>query len=219
MRSLTDLPRYLLVVMVVGLALMIAACSRKITPVGDGDMTRGDPKAPVTLVEYASVTCSHCADFNQNLMPKIDANYIRTGKVYYVYREFLTPPNEVSAQGILLARCAGKDKYFQVIDAVMASQDEMFSDGDNNALPVLLRIAKQVGLTEPQFKACVTDPKGLQRLQANVNTYATDDHIASTPTFFINGKKLERHTGELAEFDDAIAQASKERTASTEGNK
>ncbi|MBW8881367.1 MAG: thioredoxin domain-containing protein, partial [Asticcacaulis sp.] len=152
---------------ILGLAAL-SACERKITPVTADEMSKGDPKAPVTLVEYASVTCAHCADFNARLMPRIEADYIRTGKVRYVYREFLTPPNEVSAQGVLLARCAGKDKYFGVIDAIMASQGEMFRDGDNHALPVLTSIARQVRLTDQQFKACITNTDAIAALQAKV---------------------------------------------------
>lgn len=204
MTGLRGIYRGIISAAVMGLALLASACAPKITPVGDGDMTKGSPTAPITLIEYASVTCSHCADFNKRLMPEIEAKYIRTGKVYYVYREFLTQPTEVSAQGVLLARCAGKDKYFQVIDAIMSSQDAMFVD-DHSALPVLLNIAKQVGMSEAQFKACVTDTKGLERLQANVDIYAKNDRIDGTPTFFINGKKLDRKTGDLDEFEKAFA--------------
>ena len=109
--------------------LSVTACdNRKMTPLRDEDMSMGPANARVTLVEYASVTCSHCAEFNADILPQIKTNFIDTGKIRYVYREVLTPPNNVSAAGVLLARCSGKENYFKVIDAIMRGQDAMFSD-------------------------------------------------------------------------------------------
>ncbi|MDI7774060.1 DsbA family protein [Asticcacaulis sp. EMRT-3] len=189
-----------------GAALLMAACGKPApTPVGSGDMDLGNPNAKVTVIEYASVTCPHCAEFQKDVMPQLTAKYITPGKIHYIYREFLTPPQDVSAAGILLARCAGKDNYFKVIDQIMASQDEMFSDGTGkNAIPVLRRIGASVGVTGKAFDKCITDPAGLTRIQDNIDTYMKKDGVNSTPTFFINGKVLERHTGTLSDFDDAI---------------
>lgn len=185
------------------LVLSLTACdNRKMTPLRDEDMGMGPANAKVTLVEYASVTCSHCAEFNADIMPKIKAKYIDTGKIHYVYREVLTPPNNVSAAGVLLARCAGKDNYFKVIDAIMRSQGTMFADGtDANAIPTLLTIAKSVGMTEPQFNKCITDPDGQTRVNTNDENYTKIDGVKGTPTFFINGKLYQRHSGDFAEFD------------------
>jgi protein-disulfide isomerase len=104
--------------------LLLAACSRGSATSTD-DMTMGDPKAAVKMVEYASASCSHCATFNNTVFPAFKAKYIDTGKVGYTFKEFLTPPVEVAAAGFLTARCAGKDKYFSVVDAIFRAQNEV----------------------------------------------------------------------------------------------
>src|SRR4051794_26219991 len=150
-----------------------------------GDMSLGSPKAKVRVVEYASLSCPHCARFNAEVFPAFKAKYVDGGKVRYTLREMLTPPAEVAAAGFLLARCAGPDKYYKVVDAVFRSQDRW--DGD--ILPVFMGVAKGVGLTEPQFNACLKDEAGLKALNARVKA-AIDVGVDSTPTFFVNGKKF-----------------------------
>ena len=186
--------------------LLLAGCDIPIKPV-EGDMSLGAGEtAKVTLIEYASVTCAHCAEFNKDVMPELMAKYITPGKIRYVYREFLTEPRDVSAAGILLARCSGKENYFKVIDEIMKAQGEMFGDGTTtNALPVLKRIGVSVGIDEKAFNTCVSDEKGLTRIQDNVDKYLKEDDITGTPTFFINGKRFERKTGTIADFDEAFA--------------
>src|SRR4051812_45765963 len=131
--------RSLLVVAMFG-ALALAACSKGAGKVGAEDMSMGDANAPVKMVEYASASCVHCAAFNNEVFPAFKAKYIDTGKVHYTLKEFLTPPVEMAAAGFLTARCAGKDKYFSVLDAVYHSQQEMFQSGDIRG--PLLRIAQ-----------------------------------------------------------------------------
>ncbi len=191
---------------VIGAGLLVASCGKSVKPV-EGDMSLGaGENAKVTLIEYASVTCAHCAEFNKDVMPELMAKYITTGKIRYVYREFLTEPRDVSAAGILLARCSGKENYFKVVDAIMKAQGEMFGDGTTtNALPVLKRIGATVGIDEKAFNTCISDTKGLTRIQDNVDKYLKDDDITGTPTFFINGKRFERKTGTIADFDEAFA--------------
>ena len=187
-------------------ALLLAGCGKSIKPV-EGDMSLGaGENAKVTLIEYASVTCAHCAEFNKDVMPELMAKYITPGKIRYVYREFLTEPRDVSAAGILLARCSGKENYFKVIDEIMKAQGEMFGDGTTtNALPVLKRIGASVGIDEKAFNTCISDEKGLTRIQDNVDKYLKEDDITGTPTFFTNGKRFERKTGTIADFDEAFA--------------
>ncbi|MGN6364863.1 thioredoxin domain-containing protein [Asticcacaulis taihuensis] len=187
-------------------ALLLAGCGKSIKPV-EGDMSLGaGENAKVTLIEYASVTCAHCAEFNKDVMPELMAKYITPGKIRYVYREFLTEPRDVSAAGILLARCSGKENYFKVVDEIMKAQGEMFGDGTTtNALPVLKRIGASVGIKDDAFNKCITDEKGLARIQDNVDKYLKEDDITGTPTFFINGKRFERKTGTIADFDEAFA--------------
>ena len=198
--------RRLLVVAALG-ALALAGCSKGAGTVDTADMTLGDPNAKVKMVEYASLTCSHCGTFNNDVFPAFKAKYIDTGKVHYTFKEFLTPPNEVAAAGFLTARCAGKDKYFNVTDAIFHAQQEMFTSGDMRG--VLLRVAQSAGMTEEQFNACITDEAALKALNERVEKAIKVDKINATPTFVINGKKVKEGEVSLAELDAAVAEASK----------
>jgi protein-disulfide isomerase len=167
------------------------------------DMSLGSPKAKIQVVEYASLSCPHCARFNSDVFPAFKAKYVDTGKVRYTLREMLTPPAEVAAAGFMLARCAGPGKYFKVVDEVFRSQ----SKWDGDIKPVFLAIAKNNGLTEAQFDSCLTSQAGMDAVNARVKA-AIDLGVSSTPTFFVNGKKYE---GELTleKLDAAIAAARK----------
>jgi protein-disulfide isomerase len=201
--------RRLLLIAAAGASLALAGCSK-----GGGagaasadDMTLGDPNAKVKVVEYASVTCSHCAAFNETTFPAFKTKYIDTGKVHYTFKEFLTPPEQVAAAGFLVARCAGKDKYFTVIDALFRGQQEMFQSGDMRG--GLLRVAQSAGMTEEQFNACVADEAALTALNERVDKAIRQDGIQATPTFVVNGKKIKEGDISIAELDAAIAEASK----------
>ena len=191
------------------IGLATACGGKSSTSVADGgDMELGNPKASVTLVEYASATCSHCARFDRDVFPTLKARYIDTGKIHYVFREFLTPPVPVAAAAFVLARCAGKDKYFQVVEAVFRSQEEMFATQDSRT--PLLRIAKSMGMTEEGFNTCLSDSAALDAVQKRMDRGVTEDKIEGTPTFLINGKQVA--TGEttlevLAKAIDAAAAA------------
>ncbi len=199
--------RRLVVVAALG-ALALAGCSKGGTVAADAaDMTMGDPNAKVKMVEYASLTCSHCGAFNNEVFPEFKKKYIDTGKVHYTFKEFLTPPNEVAAAGFLVARCAGKDKYFNVTDAIFHAQQEMFTSGDMRG--ILLRTAQSAGMTEEQFNACITDEAALKALNERVEKAINVDKITSTPTFVVNGKKVKEGAMTLAELDAAVAEASK----------
>ncbi|ADG08869.1 DsbA family protein [Caulobacter segnis] len=198
------------VTLVAALAAGLASCGPKSETVTADDMTQGNPNAKVTVVEYASASCSHCAQWNEEVYPAFKAKYIDTGKVNYVYREILTPPNEVAAAAFLMARCAGKDKYFQVVDSVYRAQHQMFQTGQFRE--GLLTVAQSAGMSEEQFNACVTDEKGLKALNDRVQKYSKEAKIQGTPTFVVNGKKVGPEEGgarTLAELDAAIAEASK----------
>ncbi|HVK41781.1 MAG TPA: DsbA family protein [Phenylobacterium sp.] len=198
--------RRLLVAAALG-ALALAGCSKGAGTADTADMTLGDPNAKVKMVEYASLTCSHCGTFNNEVFPAFKAKYIDTGKVHYTFKEFLTPPNEVAAAGFLTARCAGKDKYFNVTDAIFHAQQEMFTTGDMRG--ILLRIAQSSGLTEEQFNACITDEAALKALNDRVEKSIKVDKVTATPTFVMNGKKIKEGDISLAELDAAVAEASK----------
>ncbi|MDP3384653.1 MAG: thioredoxin domain-containing protein, partial [Phenylobacterium sp.] len=149
----------------------------------------------------------HCATFNNEVFPELKAKYIDTGKVHYTFKEFLTPPAEVAAAGFLLARCAGEDKYFNVVDAIFHSQQEMFTSGDVRG--TLLRVARSAGMTEDQFQTCISSEEGLRALNARIEKTQRDARITSTPTFMINGKLAKEGAMSMAEIDAAIAAAQK----------
>ena len=201
---MSTLSRQLLAIAAIGL-LALTGCSKGGTANLESDMSLGDPKAPIQITEYASASCVHCARFNNEVFPAFKAKYIDTGKVHYTFREFLTPPVEVAAAAFLVARCAGKDKYFSVLDAIFNAQQEMFTTGDYKG--VLLRTAQSAGMTEKQFNACVSDETALKALNDRVEKAGRDQKINSTPTFQINGKTFKEGETTLAEFDTAIAAA------------
>lgn len=170
---------------------------------GPGDMSLGNAKAAVKVVEYASASCSHCAHFNETVWPAFKAKYVDTGKVHYTLKELLTPPQQVAAAGFLLARCNGASpaRYFKVVDEVFQSQ-KRWQQG--NIKPILVDIAKANGVTEAQFDACLQDQAALTAMQGRVEQ-AIADGIKGTPTFFVNGKEVE--VASLADLDAAIAAA------------
>ena len=150
-------------------------------------MDLGNAQAKVTVVEYASVGCPVCAKWQQEVYPAFKAKYIDTGKVHYVFREMLVGPGPeiaVAASGFLVARCAGKDKYFAVNDAIFKNQQQAFEAPRET----LLNVAKSVGMTEDSFNKCINDEKAIQALNDRVDRHNRDDHVNSTPTFVINGK-------------------------------
>jgi len=157
------------------------------TPGPDGDVALGSDKAPVTIIEYASMTCPHCAHFSETTFPELKKRYIDTGKVRFIFREF--PFDPVAAAGFMLARCAGKDHYMAVIETLFAKQGEWAVDQAHARGP-LQNIAKQLGFTDETFKACLTNQKVLDDIEAVRNRAVQKLGVNSTPTFFINGKKL-----------------------------
>ena len=186
-------------------ALTLASCGGGSKAVVDGDMAMGAPEgAKVTVVEYASPTCPHCALWQQNTWPAFKAAYVDTNKVRYVFRELPTPPAEVAAAGFLLARCAGPDKYFDVLHAIMESQTEWRTG--TNPRDSLIRIAGGVGIDEAAFTRCVTNPEAIAALETRVKA-ATDAGVINTPTFFVNGKQVSSPGGEgtvMADLGPAI---------------
>ena len=187
------IPKWFIVAATLGL---LAACGQK--PAGGSasddpktaiEMTMGNPNSKVVVTEYASATCPHCARFNEEVFPAFKAKYIDTGLIRYNFREFLTPPTQVAAAAFLVARCAGTAKYFSVLDAIFHSQTEMFSGGDPR--DVLFRIGRGAGLTDDQITACIQDEKSLKALNDRVEKAINVDMINGTPTFVVNGKKLD----------------------------
>ncbi|MBW8733124.1 MAG: DsbA family protein [Asticcacaulis sp.] len=159
------------------------------------DMTLGNPKAPVTVVEYASAACPHCAAWNKENWPAFRDKYVATGKVKYVFRELLTNPAEYALAGFLIGRCAvaqsktpqSSANYFTVVDTFFKNQ--------------------ATGLSTMKQLDCVTDQGQIDAFYKTMNTHAEADKIHSTPTFIVNGKTVEGH--EMKDIDAAIAAAAK----------
>lgn len=163
------------------------------------DIVMGSKTAPVTIIEYASMTCPHCAHFENETFPKLKEKYIDTGKVRYFMREY--PLDGLAAAAFMLARCAGPDKYYPLIETLFAEQPKWIV---KNPLPPLLAIAKQAGFTEQSFKACLDNKALLEKIR-EVRTRAQQKFkVEATPTFYINGQ---RYPGALSidELDKAIA--------------
>jgi len=149
------------------------------------DMAMGSDKAPVTIVEYASMTCPHCAHFQDTTFPELKKRYIDTGKVRYIFREF--PLDTLASAAFMLARCAGEkdsSKYFAMVETLFKQQQQWVVA---KPVPPLLAIAKQAGFTEQSFDACLANQTLLDGIQ-DVRQRGIDAFkVHSTPTFFING--------------------------------
>jgi protein-disulfide isomerase len=170
-------------------------------PVALPDMALGPANATVTITEFASMTCPHCSAFNETVFPKIKSEYIDTGKIRYVFREF--PLDIKAAAGAMLARCIAKDdsgKYFAVIDLLFKQQNDWVM---KNTTETLIRIGKQAGLTQQAVEDCLKDQALLDKIAADQKYAAEVLKVDSTPTFFINGEKIKGETS-FEEFDKRI---------------
>ncbi len=158
------------------------------------DVVLGEANAPVTLIEYASSTCPHCADFHEDAFERLKTNYIDTGRVRYVFREFPTPPADVAVAGFQLARCGGasSEQYFARLGELFRTQAGMRQAlMTNNARQYFINMGDAAGLNQDQVLACVADQDGAERVQRIVEAGVRDFRVDSTPTFVIDGRKVE----------------------------
>jgi protein-disulfide isomerase len=161
------------------------------------DVWLGDPKAPVTIIEYASMTCGHCARFTTDVFPVLKSKYIYTGKVRFALREF--PLDPLAAGAAMLARCSG-DKREAVVELLFQQQKNWAFV--NNPLQALRDTVKQTGMGSAAFEACLNDQAMFDKINQIRDTAAQKFGISATPTFFINGDKK---SGEIpAEELDAL---------------
>jgi protein-disulfide isomerase len=169
------------------------------------ELVLGNADAPITCVEYASMTCGHCAHFHNTVWPKLKEKYVDTGKVRFYMREF--PLDNLAAAASMLTRCAGDGKAYPLMTVLFAKQDDWaFVKG--NPVPELFKFAKQAGFTQESFDKCLTDQKLLDDITAIRTRAAETFGVGATPTFFINGKKMTT-APTLEEFDKAFASAAK----------
>jgi protein-disulfide isomerase len=179
------------------------------------DIFIGSADAPNTIVEYASMTCPHCALFQTKVLPELKTKYIDTGKVRYTLREF--PLDNLAVAAFMLARCAGDDRYYPMVDALFETQENWAVAG-GDAKEKLLQIARQAGISKEQFDKCLADKELFGKI-VQVRESAHDKfQVDSTPTFFINGKRL-KGDHQLKDFDVALGEAPAEAPAPSEGAK
>jgi protein-disulfide isomerase len=165
------------------------------------DVSLGKEDAPNTIVEYASMTCPHCAEFHKVVLPQVQAKYIDTGKARLILREF--PLDRMAAYAFMLARCAGPDRYYPMVGALFETQSTWAVPGED-ATNKLLLVAKQAGFSKEKFDQCIGDKELFTKI-VDTRTRANEKFgVDSTPTFFVNGKRL---TGEhtLEAFDAALS--------------
>ena len=164
-----------------------------------GDVWLGAQDAKVTVIEYASLTCSHCATFHEKTWPEFKKRYVDTGKVRFTLREF--PLDPLATAGFMLARCQGNDKYYPISDLLFDRQRAWaFTDKPLDALQQMMR---QAGFSQEKFESCLKDQKLYDAVNAVKNRGADKFKVDSTPTFFINGQ---RYPGNLSieELDKAL---------------
>jgi protein-disulfide isomerase len=170
-------------------------------PVSLPDMAIGPANASVTITEFASMTCPHCAAFSTEVFPKIKSTYIDTGKIRYIFREF--PLDIKAAAGSMLARCIAKDdatKYFAVVDMLFRQQNDWVM---KNTTETLTRIGKQAGLSQQAVEDCLKDQALLDKIAADQKYASEVLKVNSTPTFFINGEVIKGEAS-FDEFDKKI---------------
>jgi protein-disulfide isomerase len=169
-----------------------------------GDMTQGSPKAKIEVIEYASVACPHCAHFSETVLVPFKVKWVDTGKVRFTLKEMLTASPTVAMAGFLIARCAGPTRYFKVVDDIYRSQSQWV---DGQIKPVLQKVAADNGLDEARFNACLQDQAAVDGINQRAQRAFEQDGVDSTPTLFINGRKIDPLPTSPAEMDTALAAA------------
>lgn len=170
----------------------------------EGDMVLGDANAPVTFIEYSSLSCPHCARHHKNVLPEIKKNYIDTGKVQLVVRDF--PLNAPAVQASLLAHCVSPLAYWGMTEQLFATQDKWVNE---NSLPVLAGMAAAAGINGQDFQQCLSDQAKKDKIIASAENADKVFKVDSTPTFVINGivVKGEKTYDEFAKIFDALLPA------------
>jgi protein-disulfide isomerase len=155
---------------------------------GIQEMVLGDPDAPITMIEYASYTCPHCASFHENTYPQLKADYIDTGKVKFVFREVYF--DRFGLWASMIARCGGQERFFGITDLLMKGQSDWARAGDPVAIADSIRkIGRLAGLKDDELQSCLQDEEKAKTLVAWYQNNAAADDVRGTPSFVINGEK------------------------------
>lgn len=157
-----------------------------VADVGADDHVLGDPDAPLTIIEYASLTCPHCATFHRETLPKLKKNWIEPGELRLVYRHY--PLDQLALRAALLANCFEGDKFFAVTDLLFKSQ-QRWSRAEN-PMQQLARLASMAGLSQSRFEACMTDRAEADRIIEKQIEARNEIDLSSTPTFLVAGEKI-----------------------------
>jgi protein-disulfide isomerase len=165
-----------------------------------GERALGEEGAPVTIIEYASATCPHCARFHMDTFPALKEEFIDTGAVRYVFREF--PFDDLALAAFMLARCAPEERYFSIIDVLFEEQQSWTQDPRGE----LLKIARMAGFTEASFNQCLENEEIAAGILEIRSTGAEQYGVSSTPTFFVNGTLIQGNQP-IERFREAIAEA------------
>jgi protein-disulfide isomerase len=182
-----------------GSHLMLAEAKAGLS-VTNEDRVLGNPDAPITIVEYASLTCPHCAHFANDVLPELKKKWIDTGKVKLVLRDF--PLDEPALRAAMIARCAPPDRYYAYVDTFFAAQDKWIMARDYRE--ALARLVKLGGMGKEEFDSCLKNTALENKIVEGRLIASKEFDVNSTPTFFINGTKF---TGAptLEEFDKALS--------------
>lgn len=178
--------------------------------ISSDDIVLGDSKAKVTIIEYASMTCPHCADFHKNTYPELKTKYIDTGKVKFVFRPF--PLDEAALRASMLASCAGKDRFYKFIDVIFSTQSTWAPS--KNYLEVLSNIGKLGGFSGDDFDKCMVNHDLEKKIMQGKFDATTVLNIRSTPSFFINGSPYKGAHG-FEYFSKVVEDALGEKPAET----
>jgi protein-disulfide isomerase len=163
------------------------------------DVVLGSADAPNTIVEYASMTCPHCAHFYTEVFPEVKEKYIDTGKARFIFREF--PLDGLALAASMLARCAGNDRFYPVVDGLFETQETWAVPGEDGKNKLLF-IAKQAGFSQESYDKCVGDEELGNKIIEQRRRAHEDFGVDATPSFFVNGKRLNGAT--LKDFETAI---------------
>ena len=167
-----------------------------------GDRVLGKADAPITIIEYASLTCPHCAHFEVDVLPKLKAKWIDTGKAKLVLRDF--PLDEPALRAAMVARCAPPERFYPLVDTFFAQQEQWATTRDYRA--ALEKLAKLGGISNKEFAACISDKKLEDQVAQSRLTAAQQLGVDATPTFFVNGKKFDG-APTIEAFDKALSGA------------